>query len=73
MTVLKELNLDDKIDLISISKNDKHKSETIHLTNGKEIKIGQNRELFYLSRIQDEVHRFTVGFHRKQKSKKMIN
>lgn len=21
----------------------------------------------------DEVHRFTVGFHRKQKSKKMIN
>jgi len=70
---LNELNLIDKIDLISISKNDNHKSDTIHLTNGKEIKIGHYETFFYLARIQDEVHRFTINFHRKKRSKKMIN
>lgn len=70
--VLTELNLIEKIDIISISKNDRHKSETIHLTDGKEIKMGHDEKFFYLARIQDEVHRFTIGFHRKKKNNKIL-
>jgi len=70
---LTELELIDKIDLISISKNSSHKSDTIHLTNGTTISITNVRELLYLARIQDEVHRFTIGFHRKKKNKKILN
>jgi len=71
--VLTELNLLDKIDLISISKNDNHKSDTIHLINGKEIKMKHEEFFFYLARIQDEVHRFTINFHRTKKNKKILN
>ena len=67
--VLNELGLSDKIDIISMSKNDRHKSEKIHLINGEEIKMGHDEKFFYLARIQDEVHRFTMGFHRQKKSK----
>lgn len=70
--VLTELNLINKIDLISISKNDNHRSDTIHLTNGGEIKMGHDEIFFHLARIQDEVHRFTIGFHRKKKNKKIL-
>lgn len=71
--VLTELNLINIIDLISISKNDNHKSDTIHLTNGKEIRMKHEEFFFYLARIQDEVHRFTINFHRKKKNKKILN
>jgi len=72
-TVLTRLNLLDKIDLISISKNNNHKSETIHLCDSSEIKIESSEEFFYLSKIQEEVHRFTINFHRDKKSKKLIS
>jgi len=71
--VFTELNLIDKIDLISISKNDNHKSENIHLVVGKEIKMKHEESFFYLAKIQDEVHRFTINFHRKKKNKKILN
>ena len=71
--VLQELDLFDKIDLISISKNDNHKSDTIHLTNGQSIKMEHEESFFQLARIQDEVHRFTINFHRKKRNKKLIS
>ena len=71
--VLTELNLIDKIDLISVSKNDKHRSNIIHLTNNSEKNVSDLKEFLYLARVQDEVHRFTIGFHRKKKNKKILN
>jgi len=71
--VLTELNLIDKIDLISISKNDKHRSNIIHLTDNSEKNVSDLKEFLYLARVQDEVHRFTIGFHRKKKNKKILN
>jgi len=71
--VLMDLDLYDKIDLISISKNDNHKSETIHLTSGEIVKMEHEECFFQLGKIQDEVHRFTINFHRKKRSKKLIS
>lgn len=71
--VLTELNLIDKIDLISISKDENHRSSIIHLTDGREIQMSQGEEYFYLGKIQEEVHRFTINFHRKKMSKKLLD
>ena len=70
--VFEELNLIDTIDLISISKDSKHKSSTIHLTNGNEVKINTNNNFVLLSKIQEEVHRFVIKFHRKKESKRLF-
>ena len=71
--VLSELNLIDKIDLISISKDDNHRSNKIHLVNGEEVEMSQGEEYFYLGKIQEEVHRFTINFHRKKMGKKLFD
>jgi excinuclease ABC subunit C len=71
--VLTELNLIDKIDLISISKDENHRSSVIHTSDGNEFDMKQGEEYFYLGKIQEEVHRFTINFHRKKMSKKLLN
>ena len=70
--VFEELNLIDIVDLISISKDSKHKSSTIHLTNGNEVKINTNNNFVLLSKIQEEVHRFVIKFHRKKEIKRLL-
>lgn len=70
--VFDALELTNKVDLISISKNDRHKSSVIHLTNGKTISIMDNLNYSVLAQVQDEVHRFAVKFHREKKSKKLL-
>ena len=71
--VLTELNWIDKIDLISISKDENHRSSVIHTSDGNEFDMKQGEEYFYLGKIQEEVHRFTINFHRKKMSKKLLN
>ena len=45
-------------------KDDKHRTRAI-AEDGGEIAINSNRQAFTLiSTIQDEVHRYTIGFHR---------
>jgi len=70
--VFSALHITEKVDLISISKDDKHKSSIIHLTNGKTISIMDNLNYSILAKIQDEVHRFAIKFHRDKKSKKLF-
>ena len=70
--VFEELNLTDTVDLISISKDSKHKSSIIHLTNGDEIKINTSNNFILLSKIQEEVHRFVIKFHRKRETKRLF-
>lgn len=57
--VLESLSLLDKVDLISISKDDRHRSKTIHTLSGK------TYPMIYpmLGVIQEEVHRFAIKFH----------
>jgi excinuclease UvrABC nuclease subunit len=71
--VFEELNLTDKIDLISISKDNKHKSSIIHTSTGKTHSIFENSNFSLLGKVQEEVHRFAVKFHREKQNKKLLS
>ena len=66
-TVLKDLNLN--IPVCGLVKNDKHRTSDI-LYNDKLYEIDKTKNLFHmLERIQDEVHNFTIRYHRDIRSK----
>ena len=71
--VLSELNLNIKV--CGLVKNDKHR--TNDLMDGKSLEIyniDKTSNLFhYLTRIQDEVHRYTINYHRTIRSKNSIS
>ncbi|GCF92246.1 UvrABC system protein C [Enterococcus florum] len=64
-----QLGLD--IPIAGLAKDDKHKtSELLFGTNLERIPLERNsQEFFLLQRIQDEVHRFAITFHRQLRSK----
>ena len=70
---LKELNLNIKV--CGLVKNDKHR--TSDLMDGDTLSIyniDKTSSLFhYLTRIQDEVHRYTINYHRTIRSKSSIS
>ena len=64
--VIDGLNLN--IPIVGLKKDDKHNTNT--LIYDKEINIDKTSNLFhYLTRMQDEVHNFTINYHRKIRSK----
>jgi excinuclease ABC subunit C len=71
--VFDELLLHDRVDLMSICKNSLHKSEKILFSDGNMTKFENNKFFNLLGSIQDEVHRFVITFHRKKRSKSMLN
>jgi excinuclease ABC subunit C len=71
--VFDTLKLHDKIDLISISKDGNHKSSQVHTRDGKSFGITSNPNFVLLSKVQEEVHRFAIKFHRDKQSKKLIS
>lgn len=65
--VLDSLNMD--IKLVGLKKDDKHQTNAL-LTLDKEIAIEKRSNLFYyLERMQDEVHNFTINYHKQIRSK----
>lgn len=69
--ILSSLNLDIKI--VGLKKNSKHKTNDLVDENLELIPIDRTSNLFhYLTRIQDEVHRFTISYHRQIRSKGSI-
>lgn len=72
--VLSSLNLDKKIKLCGLKKNKNHKTSA--LVDGdtlEEINIEKNSDLFnFLTFMQDEVHRFTITYHKQIRSKGLI-
>ena len=66
---LTKLGILDKLDIVAISKDDKHKANLIH-TLDKDISIKGFSEL---AKISDEVHRFSIEFHRSRRSKNLFN
>lgn len=60
------------IPLFGMVKDDKHRTRAI-ARDGGEIAINSNRSAFTLvSNIQDEVHRFAIGYHRQVRKKTTI-
>ena len=65
--VIDSLNLNIKI--VGLKKDDKHSTNSL-VTFNKEIPIEKRSNLFhYLERMQDEVHNFTINYHRQIRSK----
>lgn len=61
------------IPLFGMVKDDKHRTRAI-AKDGGEIAINSNRQAFTLvSLIQDEVHRFAIGYHRQSRKKRAIS
>ncbi len=69
-SVLAALNtLNIKIPVCGMVKDDKHKTKGL-IFNGNEIQLSTSSEGFKLiTRIQDEVHRFAITYHRKLREK----
>lgn len=62
-----------EIPLFGMVKDDKHRTRAI-AKDGGEIAINSNRQAFTLvSLIQDEVHRFAIGYHRQSRKKRAIS
>ena len=69
--VLEDAGLD--IPLFGMVKDDKHRTRAI-TGDGGEIAINSNRSAFTLvSTIQEEVHRFAIGYHRQARKKASIS
>ena len=69
--VLEEMGVN--VPLYGLVKDDKHRTRAIARTGG-EIAITSTRRAFtLLSTIQDEVHRFAIGYHRQQRKKSAVS
>lgn len=61
------------VPVFGMVKDDKHRTRAIAITGG-EISIHSTRSAFTLvSNIQDEVHRYAIGFHRQQRKKSAVS
>ncbi|WP_413523044.1 excinuclease ABC subunit UvrC [Lactococcus raffinolactis] len=67
--ILDSLGLD--IPIAGLAKNDKHQTQELLFGDPLEVVplSRQSHEFFLLQRIQDEVHRFAITFHRQVRSK----
>lgn len=69
--ILKLLNANIKI--VGLKKNDKHQTHDLVDSNLTVIPLDRTSNVFhYLTRMQDEVHRFTINYHRQIRSKGSI-
>ncbi len=68
--ILDSLGLSDTIRLMGLVKDDHHNTRALMDTDGDLFEIDKNSGLFFLlTRMQDEVHRVAIGFHRKLRAK----
>ena len=69
--IINDLELNIKV--IGLVKDDKHRTSHIIDDQDIEYQLNKRSELFFLlTRIQDEVHRYAINFHRKLRSKSMF-
>lgn len=62
------------IRIVGLKKNDKHRTNELIDTDLNVIEIDRTSNVFhYLTRMQDEVHRFTINYHRTLRSKGSIS
>lgn len=66
--IIDSLGLD--IPILGLVKDDKHNTSDLMNRNGELIPIDKNSPFFFLlTRMQDEVHRFAITYHRKLRQK----
>jgi len=71
LEVLKELNIE--IPVCGMVKDDKHRTRGL-IFNGVEIPMAQNSNAMHMiTRIQDEVHRFAITYHRSLRDKRTLH
>lgn len=69
--ILDQMGID--VPVFGMVKDDKHRTRAIAVEGG-EIAINSNKSAFVLvSGIQDEVHRYAIGYHRQQRKKNTIS
>ena len=76
VNVLVELSVDENIDIYvcGLAKDDRHQTAVLLDMNGEEVAIDRQTPLFYLlTRMQDEVHRYAISFHRQVRSKSLLD
>ena len=62
--------LDSDIPVFGMVKDDKHKTRALINAEGKEVSLKRTSDVFFfVSRIQDEVHRFAIDYHKKLRKK----
>ena len=73
--VLDMLDLRDRIKVCGLVKNDKHMTNDLMDGNTMEIiPLDRTSDVFhYITRIQDEVHRFAISYHRQLRSKNSLS
>lgn len=70
LPILKKHNIN--VAVFGMVKDSKHRTRAIATTGG-DIAIKSNRKAFTLvTNIQDEVHRFAIGYHKKLQSKNLV-
>lgn len=69
--VIDSLNMD--IYVSGLSKDDKHSTALLLDQNGEPVEIDRKSQLFYLlTRMQDEVHRYAISFHKNVRAKSLF-
>lgn len=70
LNALQDLNI--TIPVAGMVKNDRHQTHGLINQSGTEVPLTKTHPTFFLlGRIQDEVHRFAITFHRQQRAKNM--
>ncbi len=70
--ILEEYNINN-VTLIGLVKDEKHKTNAIINEKLEIIELDKKSKMYlFLSRLQDEVHRFVIQFHRKRREKSII-
>ena len=68
--LLTSLGLQDTIRVLGLVKDDKHTTSALMNTDGSTFDVAKDSSLFFLlTRMQDEVHRVAISYHRKLRSK----
>ena len=70
LSSLERLGLE--LNVLGMVKDDRHRTRALVTPDGKEIRIDNDPSIFSLiGNIQEETHRFAIGFHRQLRSKRL--
>ncbi len=68
--IIESLGLQDQIRILGLVKDDKHSTNALMDSDGTILEVPKDSSLFFLlTRMQDEVHRAAISYHRKLRGK----
>ena len=61
-----------RIPVLGMVKDDRHRTRALVTPDGAQIRIDNNQAVFsFIGMVQEEVHRFAIGYHRQLRSKRL--